>query len=77
MTDCATPLIVSCQPGWTQDGTRILIGSATAPALVVMVSLVVSCSGNCVSWRTVIPFSVQLSTEAMNRFTYSVSAEWK
>src|SRR3982751_2524370 len=49
---CAAPLVVSCQPGCTQDGTRILIGSATAPALVVIVSLVLSCSGNWVSCRT-------------------------
>ncbi len=74
---CAVPLIVSCQPGCTQDGTRILIGSATGPAVVVIVSFVVSCSGNWVSCRTVIPFSVQFTTDAMNRFTYSVSAERK
>jgi hypothetical protein len=54
-----------------------LIGSAVAPAVVVMVSRVLSCSGNCVSWRTVTPSSVQLTTEAMNRFTYRVSPERK
>src|SRR5690242_4361453 len=74
---CTAPLIVSCQPGCTHDGTRILIGSAAAPPVVVTVSLVLSCSGNCVSWRTVTRISGQLTVDAMNRFTYSVSAERK